>query len=499
MSGSTRKKIGAKKGCKWQCDFCHEAAFDTFGEALEHERHCEAKTAEITLNHQQGRILGLSFRNKLRWKDMCGSPEQEVAIFESSTVIKYSDAICEAASAIFFRGDIASYQGWTCRMRRDTYIDSVMAFGRKNLTGINLDTINDKSLRAALTGLMRAGDTITKVDFKNGSNRKEFTNITEEKDVTDLIRKPYRFPVKLTLQHKDYTKPEKQDSGDKPENPFSMANKLDLSDGILQLNKNWGHLMSGLSQLHLLENLDLSKNHIGRDGCEALATLLEKENSVLKCLSLTKTRIDNECISVIVNALRNNKTLEKLNLSKNKRITESGWKCILDLICDSTSINSTYLSNHTLQGLGVDLLRLAQSTNSSELQTVLCRLTRMLSNNEFCSAFAARRKIWDTHFDECTFDLQPFLDMDVKIMPHLISWMTRNIVRSCSNIYYFIKNWDVPVLFGFPSAESERIGSRITELESLVKKLRLKNTELREENQALKAGDGSNLKRRRKS
>ena len=106
----------------------------------------------------------------------------------------------------------------------------------------------------------------------------------------------------------------------KPENPLFMTNKLDLSENILQLNKNWGHLMNGLSQLHLLENLDLSKNKLGISGCEALATLLEKENSVLKCLSLVKTRMDDEGITIIVYALRNNKTLETLNLSKNKRI-----------------------------------------------------------------------------------------------------------------------------------------------------------------------------------
>ena len=480
---------------KWQCDFCREAQFLTYEEALEHERHCEPRTFEFTLNYEQGRNLGLVL------------VEHKVAISEDSIIIRYSDSIHEAASAIFFQGNNTRY--WNCnKMRRDAYVDNLIAFGRKNLPEIEyrdeligFDTINNDSLIAALLLEIRSGDIITKVEYQDGSNRKGFTNITEKKALAKLLQSSKNYPIKLSSQHNEYTKPMKQGSGKKPENPLFMTNKLDLSENILQLNKNWGHLMNGLSQLHLLENLDLSKNKLGRSGCEALATLLEKENSVLKCLSLVKTRMDDEGITIIVYALRNNKTLETLNLSKNKRITESGWKCILDLICDTTSINSTYLSNHTLKGLGDELPRLALTTNSSELRTILCRLTQMLSNNEFHSAIAARRKIWDTHFDICTFDLQPFLDMDVKIMPHLLSWMTSNTQDGhlCSKIYHFIHDWDVPVLFGFPSAESVRIGSRLTELELLVKKLRLENTELREANQALKGGDGSTLKRRRKS
>ena len=110
---------------------------------------------------------------------------------------------------------------------------------------------------------------------------------------------------------------------------------------------------------------------------------------------------------------------------------------------------------------------------------------------------AALRKIRYAHFQGDSFDLQPFLDMDVKIMPALLVWLANNSSESCScrlgKMYYFIQNWDVPVLFGFPSAESIRIGSRMSELEALVKKLRSENaesqavnTQLKEEVQTLK-------------
>ena len=78
--------------------------------------------------------------------------------------------------------------------------------------------------------------------------------------------------------------------------------------------------------------------------------------------------------------------------------------------------------------------------------------------------------------------------------------------NSCAGQQYrFIRNWDVPVLFGFPSAESLRIGKRLEELEKLVESLRIENEELKEEMRVVKGctgnsniADGSeSLKRRR--
>mmetsp|Transcript_20095 Transcript_20095/g.36317 ORF Transcript_20095/g.36317 Transcript_20095/m.36317 type:complete len:81 (+) Transcript_20095:58-300(+) len=38
----------------------------------------------------------------------------------------------------------------------------------------------------------------------------------------------------------------------------------------------------------------------------------------------------------------------RLNLSGNRATIESGWEAFSEILCNTSSINSTYLSNHTL-------------------------------------------------------------------------------------------------------------------------------------------------------
>ena len=128
----------------------------------------------------------------------------------------------------------------------------------------------------------------------------------------------------------------------------------------------------------------------------------------------------------------------------------------------------------------------------------------------------ARYKLWETYFGWGIVDLRPFLEMDVQVIQYVLAWFANDIDRIerwCRTaIYYFIRNWDVPVLFGYPSAaESLRMGKRLEELEKLVESLRMENKgvcdenkELMKEIQVLKGdNDGSNtdgletLKRRR--
>ena len=192
---------------------------------------------------------------------------------------------------------------------------------------------------------------------------------------------------------------------------------------------------------------------------------------------------------------------------------------MLNLLCDATSINHTYHSNHTLQELG-DLTWIHKNTCQWPLSWVVEGLHEYLDINKMKGRSstpqqshknAARYKIWNRHFFEQpgVFDLRPLLDMDVQVIPHVLAWFANDFdgreLLCRTAIYRFIRNWDVPVLFGFPSAESLRIGKRLEELEKLVESLRIENEELKEEMRVVKGctgnsniADGSeSLKRRR--
>ena len=229
-----------------------------------------------------------------------------------------------------------------------------------------------------------------------------------------------------------------------------------------------------------------------------LASLLGRGSSSLTKLCLKRNQIDDECVTSLVSGLRDNTTLITLDLSNNIGITHAGWKCLLDLVCDTTSINRTYHSNHTLQDVGgiekilngeVDLCQV-----TAELRDNLEKLRDNLKVNKRqihpdMPLIPARHKIWITHFEFQDSALTQFLDMDVQVIPHILAWFARDIDRIerwCRTVmYYFIRNWDVPVLFGFPSAESLRIGKRMKELEMLVEHLRKENKGVRDENKEL--------------
>jgi len=102
-----------------------------------------------------------------------------------------------------------------------------------------------------------------------------------------------------------------------------------------------GELIAALNTHHNLVKLSLLGNDIGRNGCVALGNLLQNPMCKLKELYLNRNNIDNECIEILVKALKLsllgndiglgnllNTTLEKLDLSNNRSITATGWRAL---------------------------------------------------------------------------------------------------------------------------------------------------------------------------
>ena len=100
-----------------------------------------------------------------------------------------------------------------------------------------------------------------------------------------------------------------------------------------------------------LRELDLTSNRINAHGCRELAKLLQGGDSTLKKLHLDNNNIDDECVEILVIALKSNTSLKELYLESNRGITTEGRKLLLKLVNDVSSIKATLQSNHTLRYL----------------------------------------------------------------------------------------------------------------------------------------------------
>ena len=110
--------------------------------------------------------------------------------------------------------------------------------------------------------------------------------------------------------------------------------------------------VSALENHTKLCTLSLQHNNIGREGCLAIANLLQKEDSMLKELNLDANDIDDEGAEILATSLKRNDTLYDLRLDGNK-LGKRGCLAFLKLLCDVSSIENTCYSNHTLTRLSL--------------------------------------------------------------------------------------------------------------------------------------------------
>ena len=200
-------------------------------------------------------------------------------------------------------------------------------------------------------------------------------------------------------------------------------------------------LVPALTTCYDLQRLRIGENpSITTRGWQRFASILEPSNSNLEELYIGQNNIDDEAAAAFANALTNNHTLETLELGNNPLITAVGWQAFSKILRDTSSVNATFLSNHTLLSLGDDayghlpLLELNERDDKKEVATI---------------------KILQCHDD---FDMQPFFEWEFKVLPLVISWLEKasecempenfepNIERrKLSTIYQFVR--DMPVLY----------------------------------------------------
>ncbi len=178
-----------------------------------------------------------------------------------------------------------------------------------------------------------------------------------------------------------------------------------IDDGGLQV------LAEGLMKCQSFKTLDLSDNRsITEGGLRSLFPLLQSESLSLERLDLSRIAFGDDGAIVLADSLRGNKSLKELLFSPSTSgITVVGWSAFSKLLCDTSTINSTYLSHHTLTTFG-DYL------NEGTPQDI----KRLLSMNRYQEA--AICKILQSHRD---LDMAPFFKLKMKFLPAVISWFER--------------------------------------------------------------------------
>ena len=178
-------------------------------------------------------------------------------------------------------------------------------------------------------------------------------------------------------------------------------------------------LVAAMANNTALEVLDISENtSITANGLRSLSILLQSEKCRLRELVLQGMHIGDEGAEILAEALVGNKSLKLLEFcdlfSRSARertgITTTGWSAFTRLLCDTSSINNTYLSNHTLE--------ICRTTHAAREAFPFLEIDDYLSANQN-QPHVAMYKILKNHPD---FDMRPLLLWKLKFLPFIVAW-----------------------------------------------------------------------------
>mmetsp|Transcript_20290 Transcript_20290/g.30908 ORF Transcript_20290/g.30908 Transcript_20290/m.30908 type:complete len:488 (-) Transcript_20290:107-1570(-) len=199
-------------------------------------------------------------------------------------------------------------------------------------------------------------------------------------------------------------------------------------------------LTAALTNAATLQRLSLSSNRsITASGLRALSQLFSSACPV-ETLLLEDMNIGDEGVEALADGLMGNTTLKHLVLTPDSAgITGTGWAAFSRLLCDTSSINNTYSSNHTLEHIGDDYHyvsdpfggpKLFRSGNYSGgyFPGIPPAVVQYLKINK--ENYAAKIKIGRCHPD---IPVEVFFGYKLKFLPLLVSWFVGFGTRKCSN------------------------------------------------------------------
>jgi hypothetical protein len=224
-------------------------------------------------------------------------------------------------------------------------------------------------------------------------------------------------------------------------------------------------LVMGMRNCRNLERLNLSGNDlITAAGLRSLSTLFQSETCSLQTLFLSDMNIGDDGAVALADGLVGNKSLNHLHFDPDVAgITEVGWSAFSKLLCDKSSINSTYTSNHTLEIVGDDDDEFRGTTTPPDVEKYL-RWNERLPQVAIC-------KILLSHAD---LEMEPFFQWKLKFLPLVVTWFERasslpeglrrmlNALesRKLSVIFKFVRGMPMLVLDRYKSQKASRKRSK---------------------------------------
>eukprot|EP00984_Skeletonema_dohrnii_P011451 scaffold4580_cov73-Skeletonema_dohrnii-CCMP3373.AAC.2 len=171
-------------------------------------------------------------------------------------------------------------------------------------------------------------------------------------------------------------------------------------------------LVDGMANYCRLKILVLSYNNnsITAVGLRSLSSLFRSERCSLCTLLLDDMHLDDDGATALANGLIGNKSLKTLEFSRSG-ITERGWTAFSKLLCDTSSVNNTYLSNHTIEKIG-----------GYGVHAMPSDIVEYLTFNKLQKRAAVMCKILDSHPD---IDIEPLFQWKLKCLPLVVRWLEK--------------------------------------------------------------------------
>ena len=201
-------------------------------------------------------------------------------------------------------------------------------------------------------------------------------------------------------------------------------------------------LVEAMESLCNLEYLGL--NGITSSGLSVFAPGFQCERSFLQELDLCATNIEDCGAIALANGLRGNKSLTKVCFD-HRGLTNVGWSAFERLLCDTSSINKTYCSNHTLENIGN-----SYRDDYPASMKVLLRLNEQKDEG----VNVPIRKILMSHSD---FDMTPLLQWKLKLLPFVVTWFERARSSQPTRSRFALKERNLSAVYQFVCGVSHTV------------------------------------------